>query len=190
VDTVRSSRAKAAVVGAGLLALACTPLEPFAPGHRTGSAITAEPVAPAGGCHARGALPDPSCTPGVLDPAVTQASIGSTICVLGWMDVVRPDLGYLDRIKARQMAAYGYRETNTGDYEEDHLVALEIGGDPRAPGNLWPLSLGAHPGARDKDRLERELHGLVCAGRLGLADVQSAVMTDWVAAYRRYVGPP
>jgi hypothetical protein len=28
--------------------------------------------------------PDPTCTPGALNPAVTQATIGSTICKSGW----------------------------------------------------------------------------------------------------------
>jgi hypothetical protein len=38
-----------------------------------------------GPCRARdhGMLPDPSCTPGTVDPAVTQANIDSTICTPG-----------------------------------------------------------------------------------------------------------
>ncbi|MGW4529241.1 hypothetical protein [Amycolatopsis sp. NPDC004378] len=35
-------------------------------------------------------LPDPACTPGALNPDVTQASIGSTICVSGWTATIRP----------------------------------------------------------------------------------------------------
>src|SRR5207247_7773377 len=44
------------------------------------------------GCHTRadGQLPDPRCTPGSVDPAVTQASIGSTICRSGYTEKVRP----------------------------------------------------------------------------------------------------
>jgi len=36
-----------------------------------------------------GLLPNPSCTPGAIDPAVTQANIGSTICRAGYIDSVR-----------------------------------------------------------------------------------------------------
>ena len=32
----------------------------------------------------RGQLPDPRCTPGSIDPHVTQADIRSTICKKGW----------------------------------------------------------------------------------------------------------
>jgi hypothetical protein len=47
------------------------------PGRVTGMLI--------GPCRARdhGMLPDPSCTPGTVDPAVTQANIDSTICTPG-----------------------------------------------------------------------------------------------------------
>jgi hypothetical protein len=45
-----------------------------------------------GPCHTRdhGLLPDRSCTPGAIDPAITQATIGSTICRPGYTDSVRP----------------------------------------------------------------------------------------------------
>src|SRR5579871_5396607 len=39
-----------------------------------------------------GWLPDPSCTPGALNPDVTQATIASTICKTGWTATVRPPL--------------------------------------------------------------------------------------------------
>ena len=34
----------------------------------------------------KGELPDPKCTPGSIDPVVTQANIRSTICKGGWTD--------------------------------------------------------------------------------------------------------
>lgn len=39
------------------------------------------------------------------------------------------------------------------------------------------------------DRLEEALQHLVCQGKLPLAQAQHAITTDWVAAYRTYVGP-
>ena len=43
-------------------------------------------------CHTRdhGQLPDAKCTPGSIDPAISQANISSTICKSGWTGKVRP----------------------------------------------------------------------------------------------------
>ncbi|HEY1457602.1 MAG TPA: hypothetical protein VGF15_03700, partial [Solirubrobacteraceae bacterium] len=47
-----------------------------------------EPQPAPGSCHARGSglfsLPDSRCTPGAIDPAVTQANITETICRPGY----------------------------------------------------------------------------------------------------------
>ena len=43
---------------------------------------------------AQSALPDPTRTPGALNPEVTQATIGATICVRGWTQTVRPPQQY------------------------------------------------------------------------------------------------
>jgi hypothetical protein len=65
-----------------------------------------------------------------------------------------------------------------------HLVPLALGGASNEPRGLWPEP-GASP--NPKDRLEVRLAELVCAHRIGLADVQRLIATDWVAAYRMYV---
>jgi hypothetical protein len=60
----------------------------------TASSYRAQRQPRAGSCHARGSglysLPDPHCTPGAIDPAVTQADIGRTICVSGYTEKARP----------------------------------------------------------------------------------------------------
>jgi len=104
--------------------------------------------------------------PGVLNPDVTQATIGSTICVHGWTATVRPPVDYTNELKVRQMRAYG--ETGRpSDYQEDHLISLELGGDPTDPRNLWPEP---YPRASDVDRIENELNAEVCSGKLTLAE--------------------
>jgi hypothetical protein len=70
---------------------------------------------------AQSALPDPTRTPGAVDPAVTQATIGDTICVPGWTLTVRPPERYTEELKRRQIEEYGYADRRLGDYEEDHL---------------------------------------------------------------------
>ena len=137
-------------------------------------------------CHIRGALPDARCTPGATNPVVTQATIAATICVTGWTATIRPPSTYTDALKRSQIAEYGYADTALADYEEDHLIPLELGGDPRNPLNLWPQP-NTVPGSHEKDRLENLLKVAVCNGSLTLVAAQSAIAGDWQAAYRRYV---
>jgi hypothetical protein len=131
-------------------------------------------------------LPDPACTPGALNPAVTQGTIGSTICVSGWTATVRPPTSYTNPLKVQQIAEYGYADTSTADYEEDHFIPLELGGAPRDPHNLWPqphYSTGGSGGtAYTKDSVENKLKAAVCRRSVGLAAAQNAIATDWTTA--------
>ncbi len=138
-----------------------------------------------GSCHARGSgstvLPDPNCTPGAVNSAVTQANIASTICRSGWTSTVRPPESYTNELKVEQMAAYGEPGT-TGGYEEDHLVPLELGGSPTSTLNLWPEP-GASP--NEKDGVENAAHHAVCGGRMSLAAAQQAIATNWITFGQR-----
>lgn len=139
-----------------------------------------------GMCHRGGTAseptPDQRCTPGATNPAVTQDTIGETICKSGWTATVRPPTSYTNRLKREQIAAYGYVDTNPRDYEEDHDVAIEIGGSPTDPRNLWP-----EPGATQnlKDRVEGAAHSAVCDHRMSLAEAQHDIATDWVGLGHR-----
>jgi hypothetical protein len=136
-------------------------------------------------------LPDSARTPGAINPSVTQANIGQTICVSGWTATVRPPASLTTRLKVVQLASgYTYKgDTATGDYEEDHLISLELGGAPSAEANLWLEPYNAPEGARVKDQVENKLHALVCAGTITLATAQQAIATNWWNAYQTYVRP-
>lgn len=124
--------------------------------------------------------PDPVCTPGATNPAVTQATIGTTICVSGWTATVRPPASYTNALKVRQIKAYGFADTKTADFEEDHLVPLELAGSPKDPRNLWPeLRAAAGGRAETKDAEENDLKRKVCSGALTLAQAQQQILTDW-----------
>jgi hypothetical protein len=133
------------------------------------------------------AEPDPVLTPGAADPTVTQANIHTTICVAGYTATVRPPSSYTTPLKRRQIALYGDSDTNLADYEEDHLIPLEVGGAPRDPANLWPepydavAADGTPAGARVKDRFENWLHDQVCSGAMLLVAAQQQIAGDWVA---------
>jgi hypothetical protein len=152
------------------------------------SRVASAPQPAPGSCHARGhgllSLPDAHCTPGTVDPRVTQANIDKTICVAGYTRHVRPPESVTEPEKKASMAAYG--DTGAmGDYEYDHLISLELGGAPNDPRNLWPEP-GASP--NPKDRLEDLLHERVCKGMMTLAAAQRMIARDWVAAYHRDFG--
>jgi hypothetical protein len=112
---------------------------------------------------------DPVRTPGALNPDVTQATIGQTICVRGWTRTVRPPSSWTGELKVEQMAEYGVGGS-PGDYQEDHLISLELGGAPADPRNLWPQP---QPWATEVDRTENELNDKVCSGELTLAEAQA-----------------
>jgi hypothetical protein len=107
-------------------------------------------------------------TPGVLNPAVTQATIASTICRRGWTRTIRPPVDYTNGLKRRQLRLYGLRGPPSG-YQEDHLISLELGGSPADPRNLWPEP---YPRASAVDQIENDLNHRVCAGSLALAEAQ------------------
>jgi hypothetical protein len=131
-------------------------------------------------------LPDPSCTPGVLNPDVTQDTIDSTICVSGWTSTIRPSTSYTNKLKAEGIVAYGYSDTSMSDYEEDHFLPLELGGSPTDPGNLWPephySTDSSGLTSYSKDSVENKLKKAVCDGTVTLADAQNAILTDWTTA--------
>ena len=111
---------------------------------------------------------DRSLTPGALNPDVTQATIRSTICVHGWTRTIRPPSSYTSALKVDQMAATGLTGSPS-DYQEDHLISLELGGHATDPRNLWPQP---YPRAAEVDQIENELNAEVCSGSRTLADAQ------------------
>jgi hypothetical protein len=121
-----------------------------------------------GGAAAGAVLADPVRSPGVLNPAVTQANIRSTICKRGWTATIRPPVEYTNELKREQMPAYG-ESGPLSDYQEDHLISLELGGNPTDPRNLWPEP---YPRAAAVDQIENQLNGEVCSGALSLHDAQ------------------
>lgn len=133
-------------------------------------------------CHARdgGKLPDPACTPGSIDPAVTQKDIRSTICKSGWTAAVRPPESQTEYAKYH-VAYPAYHIKHSAISELDHLVPLELGGSNDIT-NLWP-EVGKQP--NPKDKVEDALNRAVCEGKASLAAAQNAIASDWITAETR-----
>ncbi len=187
---------KLAVIGAAMLLLlanvarsssasarttAVAALEAVRLAYSTASNHVVQPQRAPDSCHAIGSglnsRPDPQCTPGALDPQVTQATIGRTICERGWTSTVRPPEAITEPEKRESMAAYSDRGP-LSDYEYDHFVPLELGGATNDPRNLWPEP-GASP--NPKDAVEKELNRKVCDRQMALAQAQRAIVANWVS---------
>jgi hypothetical protein len=110
---------------------------------------------------------------GAYNRAVTVRTLGQTVCVPGWTRTVRPPASYTSALKLRQMAQW-HLPGPASRYEEDHLVALSIGGSPRSPRNLWPQPWAQ---AHRDDRLELQLHRELCAGRVTLRGARLRMVT-------------
>jgi hypothetical protein len=163
------------------------------PGPQANYHIQAQPAP--GTCHyvvldaaAGKYLPDPHCTPGATNPQVTQANLASTVCKSGYTATIRPPEDITGPEKRASEAAYGL--TGSGKTTEyDHLISLELGGDPDSALNLWPEpnATSAAGVNNPKDHIENELKRLVCDavhGRpyLPLAKAQYLIATNWTTA--------
>ena len=147
------------------------------PSPHPSAAVSSAPAAPVGWTlgYARRDL-----TPGVRNPAVTQATIGTTICVRGWTATVRPPVSYTNSLKATGLVAYGYTNRDPASVEEDHLLPLEGGGSPTDPRNLWPQPRYGAVTAAQKDTAENALRASVCSGVATLDAAQAAFLAKWV----------
>jgi hypothetical protein len=135
--------------------------------------------------------PDPARTPGAVNPEITQDNIRETICNPRWSTKsIRPEESYTHHLKVEQIGEYGYSDSKLRDYEEDHFIPLELGGNPIDPKNLWPepyetsISDG---GAHTKDKVENYLHAEVCSGSLTLEQAQHEITEDWYRVYEESV---
>jgi hypothetical protein len=117
---------------------------------------------------------------------VTQDNIDSTICKSGFTKSIRPPPSYTDKLEQQQIRDEGL-PGSPQDYEEDHLISLELGGAPKDKKNLWPEpyeNRGAKfaapgTGSESKDKVENETKRLVCSGKMSLSEAQKSIASDW-----------
>jgi hypothetical protein len=125
-------------------------------------------------------LPNQKFTPG--DVAFVPESL---LCKHGYTSSVR----HVTK-KMKKQVRYWYQIPDSipnATFEIDHLIALELGGT-NSTKNLWPEPYAGKWGARAKDRLENKLHKMVCTGKISLDQAQKEIATNWIAAYKKYIG--
>jgi|GEM_PF-3259255 len=131
-------------------------------------------------CHTQGKRPDPGCTPGSVNPDVTQANIGQTICKPGWGVQLLPPPAVTGPVKKAAMKAYGIPAKAAPSTALDHLVPIALGGSDDAT-NMWPLR-DEGPPAITKRKVEVTVEAAVCSGKVPLAAAQLTVAQDWTTA--------
>ena len=162
---------------------------PYGPGPKVHYTVQQQP--PPGRCHYRVTashqpLPDRACTPGALNPRVTQGTLATTICRSGYTASIRPPESITGPEKIANAKSYSYNGSfSVAEY--DHLVSLELGGDPNDRRNLWvePPSPGhkATSGVHNpKDTVEAQARSLVCSHQVGLTAMQNAIAANWTTA--------
>jgi len=135
-----------------------------------------------------GELPDRQLTPGTTNTAISEQQFRTQCHTKGWTRPYRPPVSFTNSLKKLQMHKYGYPLADIRDFEEDHLVPLCLAGAPQDPANLWPQPRFGERNADRKDKLEAKLCRLACDGKVPLAQAQHEIATDWIAAYRKYIG--
>ncbi len=129
-------------------------------------------------------VPDPQCTPGGVNPSVTEQTLRDP----DWRTGCVRDCETSETRKHATYAWYGLvsPHDNAGEHqvcELDHLVPLELGGADGL-GNLWPQCGpdGAELCRRNfkmKDHVENYLADEVKSGRMPLDSAQRAIAADW-----------
>jgi hypothetical protein len=192
-----------AVVTASTLLISCGGIKtksatpPPPPSTTTAVAVNSNAVARRAGPAAIYRRAD--LNPGFPNPDVTQANIAQNICNKNWStSSIRPPSSYTTKLKVSQITQYGFSDKNLSDYEEDHIISLENGGDPRDGKNLYPEAYntkvnGQRIGAHEKDAVENYVQNGICLNipnakfsvgpkpprAVTLAQGQKILSTDW-----------
>lgn len=133
---------------------------------------------------------DPDYPDKTLTPGVTRTVTLKTLCTVGSTKDARH---VTEKMKKEVFKRYGLEDGHfkPGDYEIDHFISLENGGANDIM-NLWPqhyCPIGNDPiktkcwGAREKDRVETQLHRWLCQKKITLHEDQTILQNDWIACY-------
>jgi len=118
-----------------------------------------------------------------LNPQVTAETSATTICISHFTEGLRPGAHYVSDMKIQLGRKAGLSPEAAETMILDHIVPLALGGHPRDPSNL---QLQEAAESYRKDRIEKKLQCLVCAGQVTLSEARAAIATDWQAAYHRF----
>jgi hypothetical protein len=96
------------------------------------------------------------------------------LCRPGYATSVRPSLEVSQRLKLALCSQHHIADCHHG-WILDHIIPLELGGDPVADSNLQLQTFAA---AHAKDLVENETRRQYCAGKITLEQAQSRFHRD------------
>lgn len=151
--------------------------------------LAAVTLPPHGVCHAKTTsggelLPDPNCTPGAINPTLTDTVLKDpafrTGCVRNDATSESQKTGTYKWYHAKHPRK---NQGSTQTCELDHLVPLYLGGGDTLD-NIWPQC--GPPGVnlddryfKEKDKVEYYLGRMVRDGSMDLATAQKGIAEDW-----------
>jgi hypothetical protein len=97
-------------------------------------------------------------------------AVALAICQPGYATAHRPAWSYTAKIKRHLLHGRSSKR-----YTLDHILPIELGGDPLDPANM---QLQTKAAAHRKDLVENRLHRAVCSGKIDLPTAQ-AQMKAW-----------
>jgi hypothetical protein len=143
-----------------------------------GLTVAISPRRRASGCR-RGPLPDRRCSPGAYYSRLTR----TVICSPSFRTSTIRDVPQSEKFQVE--SEYGIATSYYGrSIEIDHIIPLELGGSNQIA-NLFPEPGSGPANYHQKDRLENQLHDLVCAGQLTLTAARRQIATNWETLYRK-----
>jgi hypothetical protein len=123
--------------------------------------------------------PDKKLTPGSVEPKKPDQEV---------FQHHRKRLPMPNSLRDKILQEYKLPAGTHPDYEIDHLIPLCLGGS-NDPSNLWAQpkrSVEKTWNAEAKDRLERQVCDMACAGKLDISTAQEDFAKDWICAYHKY----
>ncbi|MGH1554047.1 hypothetical protein ACRAWF_25140 [Streptomyces sp. L7] len=138
--------------------------------HRAAARPTSRnsPTPVAGRCFQPGRPPSPPSTPRSASPGGPRPS--------------GRQLLHHRALKKTQIVEYGYTDTSTSDYGEDHSSPSNSAAPPKSALNLWPEPEWRTKTAANKDTVENKLKKAVCAGTVTFSQARNAILDDWTTA--------
>jgi hypothetical protein len=118
-----------------------------------------------------------------LTPGATLDVTQKELCEHGYES---PDRTIPITLKIQVADRYAISQDMAG-FNVDHLIPVGLGGSNSLK-NLWPQPLSGEWSHFKKNELEARLRKMVCNGDLDLKKAQQEIATDWVSAYKKYVG--
>ena len=121
---------------------------------------------------------DPSCAPGLINPAVVGHT-AQTVCNRAWLASANR-LESPPQTKGQLLIEYQL-PGNPLTYVAARVIPVEDGGSSTSPLNVYPLPINGWGGQETRTLVADQLHDEICADRITVAQAASMLEGDWLS---------